>query len=52
MPVMMRKRPRQKDSWWAVSRIHIHNGGFSELSSRELKQMGNVEVLKLDFCSN
>lgn len=48
VPALMRWFPRY--SYLPLKRIHIYNGGFTELSTRELRIMANVEVLKLDFC--
>jgi hypothetical protein len=50
VPAIMRKHPCHRGNYWPLRRIHIYNGGFKELTSREFKYMVNVEVLKLDFC--
>lgn len=48
VPAIMQMLPRH--NYWQVRSVHSYNGGFSKLSSEELRYMVHVEVLKLDFC--
>lgn len=47
VPPLKRRFPCH--NYFPLRRIHIYNSGIRELSTRELRFMLNVEVLKLDF---